>query len=72
MGYLLTTVPAQGMAEPRILFQLQTQSVRERAERTPAAFPLADREAGSRDLEDFTGGGAGIRVLVLASILLPW
>jgi hypothetical protein len=33
----------------------------------------AERELGSRDLEEFSGGGAGLAVLiVLVAILVPW
>jgi hypothetical protein len=50
------------------------------AGRAPMPSPYAEREAGSRDLEEFTGGGEGLAVLivlvvavvVLVAILAPW
>ncbi|HZE96872.1 MAG TPA: hypothetical protein VE981_07590 [Planctomycetota bacterium] len=36
------------------------------------ASPYALREVASQDLEQFRGGGAGLAVLVLIAIILPW
>jgi hypothetical protein len=43
------------------------------AGREPEPSSSAEREVGSRDWEGFTGGGAGLAVLiVLVAILVPW